>query len=41
MADQQISYNQNNLIYQKSLATPNLTIGADYQTMAEYGIELQ
>ncbi|MEO6684870.1 MAG: TolC family protein, partial [Dyadobacter sp.] len=27
----QIQYNQNNLTYQKSLATPNLTIGADYQ----------
>lgn len=27
----QIQYNQNNLTYQRSLATPNLTIGADYQ----------
>lgn len=27
----QIQYNENNLIYQKSLAVPNLTLGADYQ----------
>lgn len=31
LADQQISYNQQNLTYQKALATPNLTLGADYQ----------
>ncbi|HEV7382173.1 MAG TPA: TolC family protein [Dyadobacter sp.] len=31
VAEQQIQYNQNNLTYQKSLATPNLTVGADYQ----------
>ena len=30
-AQLQIQYNQNNLIYQKSLAVPNLTLGADYQ----------
>ncbi|MCF0055848.1 TolC family protein [Dyadobacter sp. CY356] len=30
-AQLQIQYNQNNLTYQRSLATPNLTIGADYQ----------
>ncbi|WP_221393975.1 TolC family protein [Dyadobacter sp. NIV53] len=33
VAQQQILYNQNNLTYQKSLATPNLTIGADYQRL--------
>ena len=27
----QIQYNQQNLVYQKSLATPNLTLGTDYQ----------
>lgn len=27
----QVQYNQNNLVYQKSLAVPNLTLGADYQ----------
>ena len=32
-SQQQILYNQNNLTYQKSLATPNLTIGADYQRL--------
>lgn len=32
-AQQLIQYNQNNLTYQKSLATPNLTIGADYQRL--------
>lgn len=31
VAEQQIQYNQNNLRYQQSLATPNLTLGADYQ----------
>lgn len=31
LADQQITYNQQNLTYQKALATPNLTLGADYQ----------
>lgn len=31
VAQQQIQYNQNNLTYQKSLATPGLTVGADYQ----------
>jgi outer membrane protein, heavy metal efflux system len=31
VAEQQIQYNQNNLTYQKSLATPNLTVGTDYQ----------
>jgi cobalt-zinc-cadmium efflux system outer membrane protein len=30
-AQLQIQYNQNNLTYQKSLAVPNLTLGADYQ----------
>jgi len=30
-AQQQVNYNQNNLTYQKSLAVPNLTLGADYQ----------
>ena len=32
-AQQQITYNQNNLTYQKSLAIPNLTVGADYQRL--------
>ena len=31
VAQQQITYNQNNLIYQRSLAVPALTVGADYQ----------
>ena len=31
LADQQITYNRQNLTYQKALATPNLTLGADYQ----------
>lgn len=30
-AQLQIQYNQNNLTYQRSLATPTLTVGADYQ----------
>lgn len=30
-AQTQIQYNQQNLVYQKSLATPNLTLGTDYQ----------
>jgi cobalt-zinc-cadmium efflux system outer membrane protein len=31
VAQEQINYNQNSLIYQKSLAIPNLTLGTDYQ----------
>ncbi|MDF7816931.1 TolC family protein [Runella sp. MFBS21] len=31
LADQQVTYNQRNFTYQKALATPNLTLGADYQ----------
>lgn len=31
IADKQITYNQENLVYQKALATPNLTLGTDYQ----------
>ncbi len=31
LADQQVTYNQHNFTYQKALATPNLTLGADYQ----------
>lgn len=30
-AQTQVQYNQQNLVYQKSLATPNLTLGTDYQ----------
>jgi cobalt-zinc-cadmium efflux system outer membrane protein len=31
ITDKQITYNQENLVYQKALATPNLTLGTDYQ----------
>jgi cobalt-zinc-cadmium efflux system outer membrane protein len=31
ITDKQLTYNQENLVYQKALATPNLTLGADYQ----------
>ncbi|AEI49782.1 TolC family protein [Runella slithyformis] len=31
VADKQVAYNRKNLVYQKALATPNLTLGADYQ----------
>ncbi|MBO9616856.1 MAG: TolC family protein [Dyadobacter sp.] len=31
VANEEVQYNQRNLTYQKSLATPNLTVGADYQ----------
>ncbi|MFN8347596.1 MAG: TolC family protein [Spirosomataceae bacterium] len=31
LTDKQLAYNQKNLIYQKALATPNLTLGVDYQ----------
>ncbi len=31
VADKQLAYNQQNLTYQKALATPNLSLGVDYQ----------
>ncbi|WP_428657819.1 TolC family protein [Runella sp.] len=31
VADKQVAYNRQNLVYQKALATPNLTLGTDYQ----------